>query len=451
MTKKMLDLSLLNGDAATLCTPGAAAEFIQPWYVPIKTTPADTGIAIGGIGSTYTMTASATTPLINFLPGLHVEGEEIGDIRFQNWFASEREPSDTAPLIVVDITKLRLLTTLFPTYKNDGFEWFEIGISEEDAQAVVNEISETPSFYEDNKDAFKEYKTEFSPKTIVELEKDSKSKLAIQLVVLDYLNGSVVTDTTWQASLSGDLEEDVISGQKTYPREKIQNKLLYPLAELKYEDDAHDVKVEKLHFSPVVRGDEKACSAPINFTEVTLTNTSDKEKIFTLVWDQENLCGFSVVKKRPACQDAGFILQKSVRYQKNELCDIELDNGTFKGITLGNDKNQISGDIKGQLTFGIISNDDPDVCVTRRSSYYSVQHEEVVREALQAGRVNNVFANKAYTGREPLSGVLVVQVSLKPGAVKTLPFVQILDYPEISLGEYQSQKKFTSFFLLKQE
>lgn len=446
MIKNTLDLTLLNNDAASLCTPGAAAEFIQPWYTPIETTPANTGIAIGGIGSTYTMTASATTPLINFLPGLHVEGEKTGDIRLQNWFASEREPNDNASLTLVDIDKLRLYVTLFPIYRADGSEWLTAEMSEDEGQSTINEMSDCLSFYDDNKAGFELYKTELSPKTQVQLAQGTKTKLATQLVLLDYFNGAVVTSTIWQASLSGDLEEESIYGQKTYAREKIQNRLLYPYAELKYEDDSHDVRIEKLHFSPIVRNDEKSCSAPLNFTEIKLSNTSDKVKILTLAWDQENLSGFSVVKKRPANQDAGFLLQKTVRYQENELCNIETSNGLFQGITLGNKKSQESGDIKGKLTFGILSQNDPDICVSRRSSYYSVERDSTVREALQAGRVNNTFFDKIYTGREQLSGTVTVQVTLQPGAVKNIPFIQVLDYPEISLGDYQSQKKYTSFF-----
>ena len=148
---KTLDITLLNDDAATLCTTGAAAEFIQPWYTPIETTPANTGIAIGGIGSTYTMTASATTPLINFLPGLHVEGQNKGDIRLQNWFASEREPNENAPLQLVDITKLRLYVTLFPIYRPDGSEWLNAEMSEEEVQNTINEMADCLTFYDDNK------------------------------------------------------------------------------------------------------------------------------------------------------------------------------------------------------------------------------------------------------------------------------------------------------------
>ena len=191
MMKNPLDLTLLSDDAQTLCTPGAAAEFIQPWYTPIETTPANTGIAIGGIGSTYTMTASATTPLINFLPGLHVEGEKTGDIRLQNWFASEREPNESAQLTLVDITKLRLYVTLFPVYRPDGSEWLTAEMSEEEFQSNINEMANCLSFYDDNKEGFELYKTELSPKTLEQLAGGTQTKMATQLVLLDYFNEGI--------------------------------------------------------------------------------------------------------------------------------------------------------------------------------------------------------------------------------------------------------------------
>ena len=313
-------------------------------------------------------------------------------------------------------------------------------------QNIINEMSNCLTFYNDNQEAFELYKTEFSPLTKRFISADPCSKRTVQHVLLDYFNGSVLTSTSWQSSLSGDLDEKIICGQKTYPSQKINNKLLYPSAELKYEDDTHEVKIEKTHFSPIIRRDEKACSAPLNFTEIKLTNTSEKVKILTLVWDQENLSGFSVIKKRPAHQDAGFLLQKTVRYQENELCDVKTLNGEFRGITLTNRDGEDSGDLQGNLTFGVICKNDPDICITRRSSYYSVEREQTISEALQSGRVNNVFFNKAYSGREALSGILVIQVTIQPGAEKKIPFLQILDYPNISLGEYQSLKKYTSFF-----
>ena len=52
----------MNGSVKDLMTPGLAVEFIQPWYTPLSTTPSSTGIAVGGIGSTFTVTPAGTTP-----------------------------------------------------------------------------------------------------------------------------------------------------------------------------------------------------------------------------------------------------------------------------------------------------------------------------------------------------------------------------------------------------
>ena len=65
---KYLESAKLNGNVKELMTKGLAVEFIQPWYTPLTTTPATTGIAVGGIGSTYTATPAGTTPVTGIIP-----------------------------------------------------------------------------------------------------------------------------------------------------------------------------------------------------------------------------------------------------------------------------------------------------------------------------------------------------------------------------------------------
>ena len=47
--------STYAGAADELMRPGAAGPFVQPWYMPISCTPADTGMPMGGIGSAFTL------------------------------------------------------------------------------------------------------------------------------------------------------------------------------------------------------------------------------------------------------------------------------------------------------------------------------------------------------------------------------------------------------------
>ena len=62
-----------SGNSKHLCKKGDAVEFIQPWYTPISTTPENTGMAIGGIGNTFTLTPNGNTPNFSFIPGIFVD------------------------------------------------------------------------------------------------------------------------------------------------------------------------------------------------------------------------------------------------------------------------------------------------------------------------------------------------------------------------------------------
>ncbi|WP_158116853.1 hypothetical protein [Vibrio cincinnatiensis] len=48
MTNK-IPYTSYSGVASELCSQGEAAEFIQPWYTPISTTPNNMGMAVGGL------------------------------------------------------------------------------------------------------------------------------------------------------------------------------------------------------------------------------------------------------------------------------------------------------------------------------------------------------------------------------------------------------------------
>jgi uncharacterized protein (DUF608 family) len=234
-------------------------------------------------------------------------------------------------------------------------------------------------------------------------------------------------------------------GIPCYEPESLMNELLYPEAKLDYKSSKHGVRIKRTHTSPMVRGDAKACSSPLNFTDIELHNLSAETRVITLVWLQENMTGFSLVKKRPGVQDAGFTLQKTVKQQKNTLLDLPCGDQTFIGLQQSSDTPDF-GDLKGDLAFGILANDDPNICITRKSTFYSEQSENTLNAALLAERTNDEFDKGIYTGREPLSSALVVKVSLKAGETKNLSFLQVLNFPEINLKSETTWKKYCSYF-----
>ena len=97
---KYLESAKLHGNVKDLMTKGLAVEFIQPWYTPLTTTPATTGIAVGGIGSTYTVTPAGTTPVTGIIPGVQVRTENPNDMRLQNVFYRESVIDKKAPLTI---------------------------------------------------------------------------------------------------------------------------------------------------------------------------------------------------------------------------------------------------------------------------------------------------------------------------------------------------------------
>ena len=102
------------GTVQKLMTPGLAVEFIQPWYTPLSTTPSTTGIAVGGIGSTFTATPAGTTPVMNVMPGVQVRTEKPSDLRFNNFFFKEAVLSAKAALVIGNFAAFGIYNNNFP-------------------------------------------------------------------------------------------------------------------------------------------------------------------------------------------------------------------------------------------------------------------------------------------------------------------------------------------------
>jgi len=112
MFSQYLSQSALKGSVKDLMTSGLAVEFIQPWYTPLTTTPSTTGIALGGIGSAYTVTPAGTTPVMHFLPGIQVRGEKDGDLKLNDFYF--KESVQGSPFFVENVKPAYELLSFFP-------------------------------------------------------------------------------------------------------------------------------------------------------------------------------------------------------------------------------------------------------------------------------------------------------------------------------------------------
>ncbi|MFT6986407.1 MAG: non-lysosomal glucosylceramidase, partial [Psychromonas sp.] len=117
--KNQIPYTSFNDKSASICSPGHAVEFIQPWYTPISTTPDNTGIAVGGIGSTFTLTPLGTTPNFSFIPGIFIDNN-TQDFNFNDFYVSLADLSSVENLSIREYGDYKHFLSFYPiTYQGE--------------------------------------------------------------------------------------------------------------------------------------------------------------------------------------------------------------------------------------------------------------------------------------------------------------------------------------------
>ena len=435
----------MRGNAKDLCSAGPAVEFIQPHgYIPLTTVPGNTGMALGGIGSAFTVTPAGTTPTISFLPGLHVTGKK-GDIRLQNFLFAEASIPDVNDLYFEDFAKFQSINEFFPLLDKDYQPLIANDLSEAEALAILKAGARAGTIYNNNKDDFRHWHTEFTTltKSLIE-EKPNDTQTQIR-VLLEFYNGALARPNSYKGSLVGDIEETSIAGQPTYPAEHMQYSALYPRAEFSYEGE-QSIQIKRTQASPIVRGDVKLCSLPVSWNTFKLHNPTKKTKEVTLLQTQQNMMGFSVVKMRPGVQDAGFNLVKSCFGPQAKSFTQELPNGeNLLGVTLS-DKANVA-DFKGEMCIAVVyDSNDPAFNVSIKPSYYSTQEDIIVKTALTTGRLSYLYNSGVHSGRELKSSAICAAILLQPGETKSITFALTIDIADIELQDWVTSKYYVNHF-----
>lgn len=118
----MLEDSAIAGRVADWVRASPVRAFAQPWYSPLPITPETTGVALGGIGSSYLLNPRARTVGLQFLSGLPVLNAADGP-ELQDFYFSERDTLDDA---WQHIKQAEFLATssFYPLRRADGAPWF---------------------------------------------------------------------------------------------------------------------------------------------------------------------------------------------------------------------------------------------------------------------------------------------------------------------------------------
>ncbi len=435
----------MRDNAKELCSVGPAVEFIQPHgYVPLLTVPSNTGMALGGIGNAFTVTPAGTTPTVSFIPGLHVTAEK-GDIRLQNFFFAESNIPNVDDLHFADFSVFQRMNEFFPLTDDDYQPLITSDMSEEEALAILKEDARAGTIYNNNKENFSHWHTEFTSLTKSLIEKSPNDPETQVRVLLEFYDGALIRPNSYLGSLVGDIEEASIAKQPTYPAENIQYSALYPRAEFIYEGK-QSIQIKRTQTSPIVRGDAKLCSLPISWNTFELHNPTNEVKEVTLLQTQQNMMGFSVVKMRSGVQDAGFNLVKSCFQPKAMGFTQKLSNGErLFGVTLSDEANV--ADFKGKMCVAVIYDDnDTAFNVSMKPTYYSAQEDSTVKTALTTGRLNHSFDVGVYSGRELISSAICAAICLQPGETKSITFALTIDIADIELQDWVTSKYYAVHF-----
>ncbi|CAK2459621.1 non-lysosomal glucosylceramidase [Vibrio crassostreae] len=432
--------SSYSGNSEHLCKKGDAVEFIQPWYTPISTTPENTGMAIGGIGNTFTLTPNGNTPNFSFIPGIFVDcSEQV--INFNDFYASVMDVPTIDALQVIDEQELSVHLNFYPALF-DGKKIDKENIS--NAINLIRAALENGNFYKENKDNFIKWNVEFPNKTQLLIESDSSSIDCQLYVALDFFNGLLINDTTRQLSLTAGNNSDIESVNGS----DIEYKALYPLAEYKY-NSFDGIKIKRKVVSPIVKEDKRLCSMPMHWNHFQITNESQQTRVITLAQPLQNLIGSTYRKGRDGIQDSACTLSQNPIAQQHKAVKVNDESHSFTGVQLTS-QSPYQSDIEGEVVFGVQAENrltkSGKVSVSVKPTLYTSKVTQQTEFALKTGRTNTEFQTGIYTGREALSALVVVQVELEPGESVDLRFAQVMAHSKVMLNGWHSDKAYTQFY-----
>lgn len=442
--KNQIPYTSFNDKSDNICSPGNAVEFIQPWYTPISTTPDNTGIAVGGIGSTFTLTPLGTTPNFSFIPGIFIDNNAL-DFNFNDFYVSLADVNSVENLIIRDAYDYGIFLSFYPI-SCSGEPLANEDDSLEQSLVKIKKSLVACSFYSENKGAFKRWNVEFTQKTKALLAQDENALETQVSVAVDFFNGLLINTSTRALALSSPSQHQEI---EAIDGACIDFKALYPMAEFEY-DAFEAISIKRKVVSPLVKGDKKLCSLPIHWNEFEVTNNSTQLKTVTLVQSLKNLIGSTYRKSRPSVQDSCCTLTQNPIKQKHVKHSFNSgENRIFNGVCLSSESPYAS-DIDGEVVFGIDVDQqaiqDNKVIVSVKPSFYSDTEPRIISDALHTGRVNADFDAGIYTAREAQSAIVCIQVELKPGESQNLRFAQVMDHSKIQLQDWLSDKSYVQHY-----
>jgi len=445
MFTQYLSQSAYKGTVKDLMTPGLATEFIQPWYTPLPTTPSTSGIAVGGIGSAFTVTPAGTTPVMHFLPGIQVRGEKNGDLKLNDFYF--RESVQGGPLVVENVSEFYRQLSFFPLIDIKGNALVPEGLDAEEIAKLLENATKKGDLYAANEERLNRWCIEWSRRTEAMLANNNRSPRFQRLWLIDFFDGLLGETPERQGSLTAAWgQEQEILEQPGYDPELMEYAALYPVAATEYVSKK-TVKIRKILLSPVLPGNERISSLPVNATIFELENPTGKTREVTIVQMQDNICGYNVLKDRHGVQDSSFILQPNAKFPQAQCYgQVQSDGRHTIGLEFYTKKFLAESDCAGRMAIAASWNPGAIVQASTKPMFYKQDEATILKGALLSGRVSKNWVKNVYSGREVMAGALCVTVELPPSTSVRVQFSMALDFPLIRMNGLTSVKKYTAFY-----
>ncbi|HBH7861958.1 TPA: glucosylceramidase [Vibrio parahaemolyticus] len=397
-------------------------------------------MAVGGIGSTFTLTPQGNTPNFGFIPGIFVDCEKE-DVHFNDFYFSVMDEHSIDNIDIPDFDELMNFLKYYPA--DFSFDTSKCN-NKETILSGIKDCLLTGQFYSKNKSNFERWNIEFSDKTQRAISSNESAIETQLLVVVDFFDGLLVNRSAQTLSLTANQKSNVAS----IDANNIDYRALYPIAEYEYQG-LDSIILTRQVVSPIVKNDQTLCSLPMHWNHFEVNNKSDRTRIVTLVQPLRNLIGSTYKKARDGVQDSCCYLVQNAINQKHQPVTISGDNFDFHGVSMISNS-PYNGDISGEVMYGVHTQLDravsEQVTVTVKPQVYSSKSDLQVERALKTGRTNQHFDHGIYSGREPLSALVCVQVTLKPGETIALRFAQVMDHSKIMLDGWESEKAYSRYF-----
>jgi len=441
-----LKQSTMRGSVQQLMTPGLAVEFIQPWYTPLSTTPATTGIAVGGIGSTYTVTPAGTTPVLNFLPGVQVRGATPEALRLNNFFFRESVIGAKSPLFVNNATQFYRRLAFYPLINTKGQPLVANDLDAAALAKAMEKAAQDPGLFAANADRLSRWQVEWSSRTQAAIQAGDNSPAFQRNWLIDFFDGVLGETPVRQGALTAAWgEEDNYLGQQGYDAAQMEYAALYPAAATVFKSPKN-VEIRRIQYSPVLPGNERLSSLPVSTVVYELENKTAQTREITLVQMQDNLCGYMALKDRQGVQDASFVLQPAARFPiGTSFSQTQTDGRTTCGIEFTNKEYLSEADFTGSMAISASWDTGAQVTASAKPMFYSCEQSTILAGALLSGRLSSSWVKNVYSGRETMAGALCVSVILPPKSSTKIQFALALDFPLIRMPGISSCKKYTSF------